>query len=196
MRAVSIVALALTAILVGGCIAVSAEPTPTPTLAPTEIPMITPAPTPPPATPAPTQGPPTPTPDPNATPEPTALDIAPYLTSEITVVNLGVAPLMLTVALLDPESTDEFVLGTFELQPEQVSAQSVIPTLYRLDFDYAGTPGADAGTCTINIADGEQVQFGVIESGIVITTNGSEPVDPAEMLVETSSRCHYEAPPA
>ena len=189
MRIVPIVAMALAAILASGCITVSAEPTPTPSQAPTEIPMITTPPTPAP-TPAPTEGPPTPTPDPNATPRPTAVDVAPYLTSEITVINLGDTTLALTVALLDPDSTDEFVIGTFQLQPEQVTAQAIIPALFRLDFGYSGVD--DAGTCTITIGDGEQLQFAVIPQGIAITSNGPEPADSAEMLVATSSRCQPE----
>lgn len=194
MRIVPVMAVALAGILVSGCITFSAEPTPMPTPVPTEPPMVTPAPTPaptpPPATPAPTEGPPTPTPDPNATPRPTAVDVAPYLTSEITVLNLGDSTLALTVALLDPDSTDEFVIGTFQLEPEQVTAQAIIPALFRLDFGYSGVN--DAGTCTITIGDGEQLQFAVLPQGIAITSNGTEPADPAEMLVATAARCQPE----
>ena len=192
MRIVSIVALALTAMVVAGCITFSGEPTPEPTQAPTDIPMITPEPTSQgPATPEPTAAPPTPTPDPNATPRPTPIDIAPFLTSEITVVNLGDSQLGVTVTLLDPESTDEFTIGTFELQPEQATFQSVIPALFRLDFGFNGV--GDAGSCDITVADGEQVQFAVISTGVVITTSAGEPADPAEMLVATSSRCRAES---
>ena len=191
MRVVSIVALAFAASIMGGCITISAEPTPAPSQAPTEIPMITPAPTPPP-TQVPTEGPPTPTPDPAATPRPTAVDIAPYLTSEVTVVNLADAALSLTVALLDPDTDEEYVVGTFDVQPNQVTTQSVIPALFRLDFAYAGNV---VGSCSVNIADGEQLQFAAIAAGIVMTTNGAEPEDPSEMLVATSSRCREDTTP-
>lgn len=194
MRIASIGALGLTAIIVSGCITFSAEPTPTPSRAPTEMPMVTPAPTPaptpPPATPSPTQGPPTPTPDPNATPRPTAVDVAPYLTSEVTVVNLGDAPLALTVSLLDPDSDDTYTIGTFELQPNQVTTQAVIPALLRLDFGFTGVD--DAGSCAITIEDGEQLQFAVVAGGIVMTSSAGEPEDSAEMIVATSSRCEAE----
>lgn len=190
MRVVPIAAAALAAILVSGCITFSAEPTPTASQAPTEIPMITPPPTPAPTEP-PTAGPPTPTPDPNATPRPTPIDIAPFLSSEVTVVNLGDVPLGVTVTLLDPDSTDEFAIGTFELQPEQATFQSVIPALFRLDFGFSGVD--DAGSCDITIGDAEQVQFAVISTGIVITTSAGEPADPAEMIVATSSRCRAES---
>ena len=190
MRTVPIVALALAAMLVSGCITFSGEPTPTPSQAPTEIPMITPEPTSPP-TPEPTEGPPTPTPDPLATPRPTPIDIAPFLTSEVTILNLGDAPLGVTVTLLDPDSTDEFTIGTFHLEPGQVTSQSIIPALFRLDFGWSGVD--DVGTCDITIGEAEQIQFAVVPTGIVMATNGVEPADAAEMIVATSSRCQAES---
>ena len=190
MRTVPTVAMALAAIVVSGCITFTGEPDPTPSRAPTEIPMITPAPTAPPTEP-PTAGPSTPTPDPDATPRPTAVDIAPYLTSEVTILNLGDAPLGVTVTLLDPDSTDEFTIGTFHLEPSQVTSQSIIPALFRLDFGLTGVD--DAGTCEITVGEAEQIQFAVVPTGIVMATNGAEPTDPAEMLVATSSRCQAES---
>jgi hypothetical protein len=193
MRATAFVTLGGVALMAVACISYQAAtpaPTTVPTAAPTQPPTLPP--TAPPTAP-PTEGPPTPTPDPNATPRPTAVDIAPYLTSQVTVVNLADTPLSLTVALLDPDSTQEYVIGTFEVQPDQVTTQSVIPALFRLDFDYS--EGASAGSCSINIADGEQLQFAAISTGIVMTSNGTEPDDPAEMLVATSTRCQAQATP-
>jgi hypothetical protein len=155
---------------------------------------LSPAPASPPAaigaTPSPSPSPPptvAPTLDPNATPRPTPLDILPFLTSEITVVNLAEQQLALKVTLLDPDSTDEFSLGTYELEPLQVTTQSVVPTRFRLEFAFSG--GGSAGTCTIDIEEGDQVQFAVIETGIAITSSAAEPEDPAEMVVATASRC-------
>jgi hypothetical protein len=188
MRAGLVMVLGLTALFAAGCISYeqpTAAPTEPPTAAPTEPPPSPPTPAP---TEPPTDGPPTPTPDPNATPRPTAVDIAPYLTSEVTVVNLADTPLTLTVALLDPDSDQEYEIGTFEVQPDQVTTQSVIPAPFRLDFGYGGSVDS-AGTCTIEIADGEQLQFAVIPEGIAITSNGPEPADPAEMIVATATRC-------
>jgi hypothetical protein len=146
-------------------------PPPTPTMLPT--PTDEPAPTSP------------VTPDPNATPAPTRLDVLPYLTSEVTVVNLADAGVEVTVTLVDADSADEFEIGTFELAPLQVTSQAVVPARYRLDFNLGG---GNEETCTIDIGD-EELQFAVIESGIAITTSGAEPDDPAEMVVATSSRC-------
>lgn len=145
----------------------TAEPTPRPTIAPTE--------------------PPSGTPDPDASPRPTSVDLAPYLTSEITVLNLAASELSVTVTIVATDGPGEYELGTFDLQPEQVTSQAVVATRYRLDFALA--EGGDAGVCTIDVADGEQLQFAVIEGGIVLAGNGPEPTTSAEMLVATSSRC-------
>ena len=136
--------------------------------------------------PVPTTPDPNITPDPNATPVPTPVDVLPFLTSGMTVVNLGSSRLSVTVALLDTESTDEFVIGTFDVEPEQVTAQQVIPARLRLEFQMGGS---NIGTCTIDVADAEQIQFAAIEGGVVITLGAAEPVDPAEMIVATASRC-------
>jgi hypothetical protein len=103
--------------------------------------------------------------------------------------------LTLTVTLLDPDSTQEFKVGTSVIQPQQVTTQSVLPARLRLDFAYGQGSAANAGSCAIDVADGEQLQFASITTGIVMTSNGAEPDDPAEMLVATATRCHAEAAP-
>jgi hypothetical protein len=185
------------AVLVG-CVTVTAEPTRAPTFAatplPTDVPTPEPVSTPAPIeTPVPTPEPPsTPagTPDPNATPRPTPVDVLPFLSAEVVVVNLADRELSLTVALLDPDSDAEFVVGTFDLQPEQVTAQAVVPTIFRLAF---ALDGGSSSSCIIEIGEGEQVQFAVVAGGIAITSSLGEPADVAEMLVATSSRCQAEA---
>jgi hypothetical protein len=191
MRTVPTVALTLAAIVVSGCITFSGEPTPSASAAPTEIPMITPEPTSPPTQP-PTAGPPTPTPDPNATPTATALNLVPYLTAEVTAINLAAQPVTVTITLVDPDSAEEYQVGTFHLAPEQVTSQLIVPTRFRLDFEIDGT---EVATCTIDIADGEQLQFAVIETGAVMTSNGPQPEDPADLVVATSSRCQAGSAP-
>lgn len=103
-------------------------------------------------------------------------------------VNLGDSPLAVTVTILDPESTDEFEIGTLEVQPLQVTSQSVLPSRYRLEFEYPDETAAQSAACTIDIAEREQVQFALLESGGVITA-GDEPDDPAELVIATSARC-------
>lgn len=202
-----IAAVLLLAVAVSGCVTVAppgtapplttvapsplAEPTatPAPTAQPTAVPTVdaTAQPTAPPEpTPPPT---PTPaTPDPNATPAPTSVDVLAYIAAEITVVNLGDAPLAVTVTLVAEDSSDEYTIGTFSVEPLQVTSQGVVPARFRLEFDYPGGSDADAGTCLIDIAQDEELQFAFLETGGVITA-GSEPDDPAEMVVATSSRC-------
>jgi hypothetical protein len=126
------------------------------------------------------------TPGPNATPAPTPLDLRPLLTAEVTVVNLGDGHLSVRVVALDPESDAEYELGTFEVAALQVATQSVPPTLFRLEFAYPDTT-VDAGTCAIAIADGEAIQFAVIEAGAVIAV-GDQP-DVVGESVATAARC-------
>lgn len=190
MRGLAFFALAMSLLACSTSGGPTATPpiTPDPTVVPTASPEATPsvAPTlPPTATPSEPPGP-TPTPDPDATPTPSPIDVLPYLSSEVTVVNLAAAMLSVTVTLVDTASPDEYTVGTFELQPEQTTSQLILPSRFRLDFEIGGSAVA---TCTIDIADGEELQFAVIESGAVITTSGGEPPDAAEMIVATASRC-------
>ena len=147
------------------------SPTQAPTDEPTEI-----------LTPEPTR-----TLAPGETPDPTAIDLAPFLTAELTVVNLDDAPLAVTVKFLDPESNEEFEVTTIDVAPLQLTAQAVPPARYRLEFDYPGNSAA-AGVCVIDIAEEEEVKFAMLARGGVITTD-TEPEEPAEMAITTSARC-------
>lgn len=198
-RAAALVTIAL----LSGCITVA--PAASPTAAPTQpsATVIPATPTGPvvtqPPEPTPTTEPdPTPTTevtpdpnitlDPNATPFPTPVDLLPFLTSEILVVNLSDQVLAVTVTLVDTESTDEYSVGTFEVQSDQVTAQGVVPARFRLEFDYPGGADADAGTCLIDIGE-EQLQFAVIAGGGILSTSAGEPADAAEMIIATATRC-------
>ena len=197
-----IVAVLVMAAAVMGCVTiVPAEPGPTfelpasfippdetlpvePTLAPEPTQIPVPVTTPRPATP-------TPEPDPDATPRPSVVDLLPILSSEMTVVNLADSPVSLTVAIRDPndesETPSEYLVGTFDIAPLQVSTQATVPARLRLAFSVGAS---DIGTCMIDLAEGEAIQFAVVESGIAVTSSTGEPDDPSEMLVETASRCH------
>lgn len=178
MRALAIALFGAAAVLAActGDPAITAAPSPTPAPTPTEAPPTT--------TPSPTR-----TLGPGETPGPTVIDLLPLLSSEITVANLADQPLTLRVTLVDTESSDEFEVGAFELQPLQVTTQAILPTRFRLDFEFGGS-SASGGTCSIDIADGEELQFAVLDTGIAMTSNlETEPEDPAELLVATASRC-------
>ena len=164
-----------------GAAVVTPGPTPTALAAPTASPPA--------ATPSPaTTIPPSATPGTGGSPGPSAIDLLPLLTSQITVVNLVDQPLTLTVTLLDPDSDDEFEVGTFDLQPLQVTTQSVIPARLRLEFAFGGSSGT-IGLCTIDVADGEELQFAAIATGVAITATGQEPANPADLNVSTAARC-------
>jgi hypothetical protein len=172
--------------LLSGCTSPGASPTtsPTPVAAattsePTDAPTREPTQT---LTPVPTR-----TLAPGETPDPTPFDLTPFLSAELTVVNLDDAPLAVTVTLLDPESTDEYEVTTIDVASLQVTSQSVLPTRYRLEFNYPGAATA-AGVCVIDVAEDEEVQFAMLARGGVITTD-TEPDDPAEMAIATSPRC-------
>jgi hypothetical protein len=189
MLARRVLTLTITALFAMGCVSLG-QATPAPTEPPTAAPTAPPtAPPTEPPTERPTAGPPTPTPDPDATPRPTAVDIAPYLTSEVTVLNLSDAVLSVTVTIVDDDAGDEFTIDTTDLQPLQVTTTSIIPARFRLDFDFPGGGEADAGTCTLDIVDAEAIQFAVIPTGIAISWSGEEPADPADMVVATAPRC-------
>jgi hypothetical protein len=125
---------------------------------------------------------------PDATPAPSAFDLRPLLTSEVTVVNLGEGPLSVRVVALDPESDDEYEIGTFEIAALQIAVQSVPPALFRLEFTYTHAQGVDTGTCSIEIAEGERIEFAVVEAGGVISAEAQTDV-PGESIA-TSARCH------
>jgi hypothetical protein len=97
--------------------------------------------------------------------------------------------LSVTVTAIDADNGDELELLTVDLQPNQVTSQSIIAARFRFEFDYPAGGAHDAGVCTIDIGDAEQVQFAAIAGGVAITTGGAAPAEAAEMVVETASRC-------
>jgi hypothetical protein len=112
----------------------------------------------------------------------------------MTVFNLADAVLSVTVTLLDPESTDEYEVATLSIEPLQLTIQAVLESRYRLEFDYPGGGDADAGACVIDIAEGEAVQFALMEDGGVLTL-AEEPEDSDELVIETASRCRAGSEP-
>jgi hypothetical protein len=162
----------------------TASPAPTPTAQPTAPRTVTRAPETPTAEVTPD---PNITPDPNATAAPTPVDVLPFLSSEITILNLATQRLSVTVALVDAESSEEYVVGTFDVEPEQVTSQLVVPARLRLAFMLGG---ADLGTCTLDVVEGEELQFATVGTGVVFASNGPEPADAADMIVATAARCH------
>ena len=183
----AIVALAVAAILVSGCISVVAEPTPTPTPAPTAPP------TPPPT--APPTLPPTVEPTVEGSPGPTGtgledVDLRPYLTAGLSVLNLADDTITLTARLVNTDTNEEFSVGDYSALPEQSATQQLIPARYHLIFSYPEGSSAVGGECTIDVGDTDAIQFVAVNNGLVVIKNGVEPTDTAEAVITTSSLCH------
>ncbi|HUP83052.1 MAG TPA: hypothetical protein VM284_02565 [Candidatus Limnocylindria bacterium] len=189
MRIGAIVALALSLLLVSGCISVVEEPTPTPTTAISEPPTAPPTlpPTDPP-TPAPSRAP-TPTLAPGQTPLPTPLDLLPFLTSGVTLYNLGDTTLFVTATALNADTDEEFKLLDLAIEPEQFTRQAAIPLLLRFDFTYAQDTVDALGSCTMIVSDADEVEFLAAPNGVAVVKNNVQPDDLAEMNVSTSSLC-------
>ena len=187
MRALSILAMVVAAIVAAGCITVVRGPTAPPARTPEVTHAPTPAPTAEP-TPPPTLEP-TPSLAPGQTPLPTPMDLRPFLTAGVTLYNLGDATLYATATGIDPDSGDEFKLGTFQVEPEQFTRQAAIPLRIRFDFSFSADSPDAAGTCTMVVNNGDEVDFVAVSSGVVVTRNGVQPNNVAEMALTTSPLC-------
>jgi hypothetical protein len=193
MRIFPIVALGLSALLVTACITFSAEPTltptPTPTPLPTEPPMITPAPTPP------------RTMAPGETPKPTPIELLPFLTAGVTILNLGDSTLYVTATGIDTDAdpnaspgASDFELGTYLIEPEQFTHQAAIPLRIRFDFSFDEASTAGLATCTLDVTDDDEITFVAVAGGIAVSRNGIEPASVSDMNLATSSLCQVGAP--
>ena len=187
-----LVVLASLVLVVSGCTSVIVQPTDEPTQIPSEQPTLGPITPPTPELTNPPTHPPTPTLAPGQTPPPTPLDLLPFLSSGVTMYNLGDSTLFVTASGINSDTNEAFKLGEFQIEPEQFTRQSTIPLLIRFDFTFdQGTPDALA-TCTINVATRSEIDFIAATGGVVVTVDQNQPDDIAEMRTTTSSLCHAE----
>lgn len=159
-----------------------ASPTPEPaTVTPSPVPSVTAAPSSAPAT-----EPPSPRPRPSLDVD---LDeIAAYLTSSITLLDLTAEDLTVVVAYVDPASGESFPLGEYPLQAMDQSTNAVPPGTYQLTF--LQPPGSSAGpVCTVEVSDTDGYVFAVIDGDVAVIRTGTPPTDAAELFVATSSLC-------
>jgi hypothetical protein len=184
------VVLAMAAVFATACGSSTSGPTFSATDAPTEGPTVGATPQPTPELTNPPTHPPTPTPAPGQTPPPTPLDLRPFLSSGVTMYNLGDQTLYVTVTGVDPDTSDEFHLADFQVEPEQFTRQAAIPLLLRFDFTFDHANSAGLATCTMNVATGNEVDFVAVGNGVVVTVDQTQPDDIAEMVTTTSSLCH------
>lgn len=117
------------------------------------------------------------------------MDLRPFLTAGVTLYNLGDSTLYVTATGINPDSAEEFLLGDFEVSPEQFTRQSAIPLLIRFDFSFDEATANALASCTMNVADGAEVDFVAVAGGVVVTVNQIQPADISEMLTTTSSLC-------
>ncbi len=192
----------LTGALVSACVTINqgVPATPTegivfPTIPPLPLVTLPPIPT---LVPQPTDTPTAETAEP-ATPEPTLapgetapatpIDLMPFLTSGITVYNLGDSTLYVDATIIDTGTGDEYPVGVSSVEPDQYTRQATLATRYRIDFSYSQDTNDALGSCTIDVAEADEIDFAALPDGIIVTRNAVQPDDPAEMVVATSSLC-------
>lgn len=172
--------------------------TPAPTVAVTPVP--TPAPTPAP-TPSPTARrtfPPTPSPAPTRTlapgetPRPSPIEIASFLTAQLTLLNFADGAVDIVVDLSDEESGQGGNVATFRLEPFELVDQGIPAGTYRIVITRTG---ATAETCRLTVADGDGFRFVVFPEGTAVMVAGETAESWDELVLSTSSVCAGETTP-
>jgi hypothetical protein len=178
--------------LIGACSGVTAA-SPVPASAPLASTAVTPPPTPSPepfATVEPTAAPATPRPTPKPRPslDVDLTEIAAYLTSSITLLNLGDEDLSVLVAYLDPGSDVPFPLGVYALGSMDQVTNDAPPGTYVLEFRQPAAAAA-ATTCTIEMADSDGYVFAALGDAIAIRSSATPPATAGDLFVATSPLC-------
>jgi hypothetical protein len=162
----------------------SATPAPTPTEPTTQAtgtsePQPTDSPTP---TPLPTEEP---TLAPGETPKPTPLDVSNLLTASLNVISMTDEPVSASVDLY----SDGDKVGTvakLDIEPDGALIQAVPAATYVVSI----TVGAAAPVmCELTIADGNEIDFAVVGSTILVTRADVPPAAPEDIFLETSPLC-------
>ncbi len=125
---------------------------------------------------------------PGPAPCPTPIDLAPYLTAELTLVNLASVAITVDVLVVDPDTKQSQSLATQTVDPQGYVSQKVLPLPYTIQFTKAGadTPYA---TCTLNMTDVQAFDFAALDDAVAVELRGATPTDPDELWVDTSSLC-------
>ena len=126
-------------------------------------------------------------------PCPTPIDLAPFLTAQLTMVNLSSVTIKLDVLIVDPDTKQSESLATQDVDPQGFVSQKVLPLPYTIEFTKTGdeTPYA---SCTVNMTDIQIFDFAAIDDAVAVTLRGATPSDPAsfdpnELWTDTSSLC-------
>jgi hypothetical protein len=109
--------------------------------------------------------------------------------SEISVVNASDAELAVRYIQLETEDGDTRTLETNRLAPLDVGGLGgIVPGRYQIEFSSQGE-GPPPATCTLRLGRGDQVTFVALPQGLIVTHNGRNAQDRADLLVESSSLC-------
>jgi hypothetical protein len=169
-----------------GTSALTPAPTsaPTPTAATTVIPTATLT-----ASPAPTSST-TPKPirtlAPGETARPSPMDITPYLTVHVTLLNLADEAVDVSIDFSDSGQTG--TVSKLHLESFDGLAESIPEGEYLLTFTRASAPSKPA-TCRIKVKDGDEVHFAVFAKDITIVSPGAPPKASADLFVGSSPLC-------
>jgi hypothetical protein len=125
---------------------------------------------------------------PGPEPCPTPIDLAPYLTAELTFVNLSSGTVTVDVLLIDPDTKQSQTLATQTVEPQGFVSEKVLPLPYTVNFTKAGAE-APYASCTVNITDVQIFDFAALDDAVAVDLRGATPSDPAELWVDTSSLC-------
>jgi hypothetical protein len=125
---------------------------------------------------------------PGPTPCPTPIDLAPYLTAEITLVNLASVTITADVLIVDPDTKQSQSLATQTLDPQGFVSEKVLPLPYTVEFTKAGAEEPYA-SCTVTMSDVQIYDFAALDDAVAVSLRGATPTDPDELWVDTSSLC-------
>jgi hypothetical protein len=134
---------------------------------------------------------------PGPSPCPTPIDLAPYLTAELTMVNLASVTINLDVLIIDPDTKQRQSLATQDVEPQGFVSEKVLPLPYTIEFTKQGDELPYA-SCTVNMTDVQAFDFAALDDAVAVDLRGAAPTDlasfdPNELWTDTSSLCQ---PPA
>lgn len=115
-------------------------------------------------------------------------EIAAYLTSSITLLDLAEADLAVVITYHDPGSETPFPLGSYRLDSMEQVTNDAPPGRYTLEF-HQPAAASTATTCTIEVGSDEGYVFAALGDAIALTSTGSTPSVADDLFVATSSLC-------
>src|SRR4051794_10670702 len=130
---------------------------------------------------------------PGPSPCPTPIDLSPYLTAQLTMVNLSSVTINLNVLIVDPDTKQSQSLATEDVDPQGFASEKVLPLPYTIEFTRQGEK-APYASCTVSMSDVEVYDFAALDDAVAVDLRGAVPsdaasFDPNELWTDTSSLC-------